>query len=83
MGFVEVLTLIFVVAKIMGFISWSWWLVLLPEVVMCFIYIILLTSPLWLDSLIERHFDKKAKKRIKESQERNEQRRKNRGGKDV
>ncbi|WP_099974953.1 hypothetical protein [Lactobacillus terrae] len=30
MHFLEVLTLIFVIAKITGFITWSWWLVFLP-----------------------------------------------------
>lgn len=30
LGFLSILTLIFVVAKILGFLSWSWWLVFLP-----------------------------------------------------
>ena len=29
-GFLELLTLIFVVAKILFFITWSWWLVFTP-----------------------------------------------------
>lgn len=29
-GFMSMLTLIFVVAKIGGFITWSWWLVFAP-----------------------------------------------------
>ena len=29
-GFLELLTLIFVVAKILSFITWSWWLVFTP-----------------------------------------------------
>ncbi len=29
-GFLELLTLIFVVAKLLSFITWSWWLVFLP-----------------------------------------------------
>ncbi|WP_099974239.1 hypothetical protein [Lactobacillus terrae] len=29
-GFCGLLTLIFVIAKITGFITWSWWLVFLP-----------------------------------------------------
>jgi hypothetical protein len=29
--FLPVLTLIFVIAKIMGYIDWSWWLVFLPS----------------------------------------------------
>ena len=30
MPFIYTLTLIFVVAKIVGYITWSWWLVFLP-----------------------------------------------------
>lgn len=30
MSFFNVLTLIFVVFKLLGFITWSWWLVFLP-----------------------------------------------------
>lgn len=33
MGFCEVWTIVFVVLKLVGIISWSWWLVLLPEIV--------------------------------------------------
>lgn len=33
MGILEVLTLIFVVLKLTGVITWSWWLVLLPEII--------------------------------------------------
>ncbi|MCH4008132.1 hypothetical protein [Companilactobacillus sp.] len=29
-GFLELLTLIFVVAKLLSFITWSWWLAFLP-----------------------------------------------------
>jgi hypothetical protein len=30
MGFLEVLTLVFIAAKLAGWISWSWWIVLSP-----------------------------------------------------
>lgn len=33
MGFTEVLTIVFIVLKLMGIINWSWWLVLLPEII--------------------------------------------------
>jgi hypothetical protein len=33
MGLTEVLTLIFVVLKLTHQIDWSWWLVLLPEII--------------------------------------------------
>ena len=29
-GFLATLTIIFVIAKILGYIDWSWWLVFLP-----------------------------------------------------
>ena len=41
MGFTEVLTIVFVVLKLLGKIDWSWWLVLLPEIIVVAIYIIL------------------------------------------
>lgn len=33
------LTLIFVIAKIMGFIAWSWWLVFAPLIALIVFYI--------------------------------------------
>lgn len=42
MGFFEILTLIFVVLKLCGVIGWSWWLVLLPEIIAVGIYILVL-----------------------------------------
>ena len=41
MGFTEVLTIIFIVLEILGKIDWSWFLVLLPEIIAVAIYIIL------------------------------------------
>ena len=38
MGFAEVLTIVFVVLKLMGTIDWSWWLVLLPEIIAFVVY---------------------------------------------
>lgn len=40
MGFTEVLTIIFVVCKLLGIITWSWWLVLLPEIIAVAFYMI-------------------------------------------
>jgi hypothetical protein len=42
MGFFELLTLIFVVAKITGYISWSWWWVFAPVIVHFAIGLVLL-----------------------------------------
>jgi hypothetical protein len=38
MGFLEVLTVVFVVLKLIGVISWSWWLVFLPIFISIGIY---------------------------------------------
>lgn len=40
MGFTEVLTIVFIVLKLIGVIKWTWWLVLLPEIIAVFIYVI-------------------------------------------
>lgn len=42
LGFFTVLGLIFIALKLMGYITWSWWLVLLPLYVSFAIGIILL-----------------------------------------
>lgn len=38
MGICEVLTIIFVVLKLINVIEWSWWLVLLPEIIAFSLY---------------------------------------------
>lgn len=40
MGLAEVLTVVFVVLKLVGVIDWSWWLVLLPEIIAVGFYIL-------------------------------------------
>lgn len=40
MGFTEILTIIFVVLKLFGVISWSWWLVFMPEIIAVVLYIL-------------------------------------------
>lgn len=42
MGLTEVLTLIFIVLKLLKVISWSWWLVLLPELIATAIYVFII-----------------------------------------
>ncbi|WEG13975.1 hypothetical protein PU629_06300 [Pullulanibacillus sp. KACC 23026] len=42
MGFTEVLTIIFIVLKLIGKIGWNWFLVLLPEIIAIAFYIIVL-----------------------------------------
>ncbi|MEG0898474.1 MAG: transmembrane Fragile-X-F protein [Oscillospiraceae bacterium] len=41
-GFLNVLTLIFVVLKLVEVINWSWWLVLLPTIINIGIMILIL-----------------------------------------
>lgn len=39
MGFIELLTLVFIVLKLINAIEWSWFMVLLPEIIAFSIYI--------------------------------------------
>ena len=41
MGFTEVLTIIFILLKVFGVISWSWWVVFLPEIIAVALYVLL------------------------------------------
>ena len=38
MGILEALTIVFVVLKLTNVIDWSWWLVLLPEMIAISLY---------------------------------------------
>ena len=40
MGFTEVLTIVFIVLKLLNVINWNWFLVLLPEIIAIAIYVI-------------------------------------------
>lgn len=51
MGFTEVLTVVFIVLKLMGVTAWSWWLVLLPELIALVLYAIILV--VWLVLVIK------------------------------
>lgn len=46
MGIAEVLTIIFVVLKLTGVITWSWWFVLLPSIISFSIYALLIVIKL-------------------------------------
>ena len=37
-----VLTIIFAIARIMGLIAWSWWLVLSPALIYCAVWLLVL-----------------------------------------
>lgn len=38
MGFTEILTIVFVLLKVFGVITWSWWIVFLPEIIALALY---------------------------------------------
>lgn len=59
MGFTEILTIIFVLLKAFGVVSWSWWIVFLPEIIAVALYILVLG--------IAGRFMHKTKKSIKKS----------------
>lgn len=61
MGFTEVLTIIFIVLKLLGVISWSWWIVLLPEIVMAVIYVIMVLSVVLVNVKAHRNIKKSMK----------------------
>ncbi|MDO7864810.1 hypothetical protein Q5427_10970 [Brochothrix thermosphacta] len=44
MGFTEALTLVFIILKLVGVIDWSWWLVLLPEIIALTFYTLIAIS---------------------------------------
>lgn len=37
-----ILTIIFAIARIIGFITWSWWLVLSPALIYCAVWLLVL-----------------------------------------
>ena len=39
MGFTEILTIVFIVLKLIGIINWSWWYIGLPEIIAFVLYI--------------------------------------------
>ena len=43
MALLEILTIIFVILKLTGFIAWSWWLVFLPAIIAFTLYAIVIT----------------------------------------
>lgn len=46
MGFTEVLTIIFIVLKLLGVITWAWWVCLLPEILACVLYVAIVVAQL-------------------------------------
>jgi hypothetical protein len=51
MPFLPLLTLIFVIAKLAGVITWSWWLVFLPVLIVPVLLVGFIAVALWLRKL--------------------------------
>ena len=62
MGCTEILTIVFIALKLLGVIAWSWWLVLLPEIIAFVLYVILFIVGLVgvgkTHKVVRKHFDK-------------------------
>lgn len=62
MGFTEVLTILFIALKLLGVISWSWWIVLLPEILAFVVYAIMVISAVVINAKVTKSmedFDRK------------------------
>ena len=56
MEFTEVLTIIFIVLKLLNIIDWNWFLVLLPEIIALTIYIIVVIIGIFQYRSINKEF---------------------------
>jgi hypothetical protein len=63
MGVTELLTLIFIVLKLTGVINWSWWLVLLPELLAFVLYTLFVLSAVIVGARAEMEFKRERNKR--------------------
>ena len=57
MGFTEVLTIVFIALKLLGVISWSWWLVLLPEILAVVVYAIMVISAVVINAKVTKSME--------------------------
>ena len=61
MGFTEILTIIFIVLKLLGVITWGLWVFLLPEIIAIVLYVIVVVAELVsiykTHKSIKKHFD--------------------------
>lgn len=61
MGFTEVLTIVFIVLKLLGVITWAWWVCLLPEILAGVLYVVIVVAQLVAihktHKSIKKHFD--------------------------
>lgn len=58
MGISEILTIIFVTMKLLGKIEWSWWLVLLPEIIALVLYVLIVVSIIVSHNRINKRMNK-------------------------
>lgn len=58
MGIGEILTIIFVTMKLLGKIEWSWWLVLLPEIIALVLYVLIVVSIIVSHNRINKRMNK-------------------------
>ncbi|EUJ25246.1 hypothetical protein MFLO_15573 [Listeria floridensis FSL S10-1187] len=58
MGILELLTIILVICKLAGVISWSWWLVFLPEIIALLSYIVFVFIYKRVYKKVEKEVDK-------------------------
>lgn len=56
MGIAEVLTVVFVVLKLVGVITWSWWLVFLPEIIAGSLYVLYIIFFVFISTKITKRF---------------------------
>ena len=54
MGVLHLLTIVFAIAKILGYVSWSWWIVFLPTIISVGLTILILLICLIIACVINR-----------------------------
>lgn len=65
MVFTEILTIVFVVLKLIGTIDWSWWLVLLPEIIGLSFYVAIFIVGMYSTRRMNRSFERMIEKKRK------------------
>ncbi|MFO3691200.1 hypothetical protein [Staphylococcus felis] len=73
MGLAELLTIVFVVLKLIGVIDWSWWMVLLPEIIAILIYIVLFIIGITYVRMQNKIFMRKYERAAKQTRNKQEQ----------
>ena len=58
MGLLEILTIIFVVLKLVGVVSWSWWIVFTPLIISGVIYLLTVIAQIIMFNKIRRDVNK-------------------------